>query len=126
MRFIVFVAALFLASPLMAQGISRWIGQGPSEILADESWQVQFVGVIGNDGLRRLQDDLVVEEPVVRDGDWIVGTGCAPHQCGDVMGGFAISISTGEILAVVHDDAGIKVWGDLTHLPGALSGMVVE
>ncbi len=120
MRFIMFCMAMLFAAPAMAQSISRWEGHGPNEILADTGWQAQFVAIMGQDGLQRLQHDLVIEEPLVRDGDWLVGTGCAPHECGDVMGGFAVSISTGEIVAVVKDAAGIKVWGDDKLLPPML------
>ena len=73
----------------------------------------------GRRGLERLVADMGVEEPITREGDWVVARGCAPHMCGDSRGGFAVHVMTGQVVAVVHDDAGIVVWGG--QLPPSLA-----
>ncbi len=126
MRFVVFVLAFVLATPVLAQDVTKWVGREPDEIIADARWQAQFIAVMGKAGFKRLQDDLVIEEPMTRDGDWVVGTGCAPHQCGDVMGGFAISVKTGKILAVVRDAGGVKHWGSGAQEPPSLAAIAQQ
>ena len=120
MRFVLFILALTLATPGLAQDLTAWIGHHPSEVLADAKWQTLFIAALGQDGFKRLQNDMGVEEPMTRDGDWLVGTGCGAHQCGDVQGGFAISVKTGEILAVVLDEQGLKHWGSGAQVPHSL------
>ncbi len=114
---------LFAALTPAAQGqaVADWVGRYPHELLAETDLQAALLRLVGQDGLRRLGDDMGIEEPMARDGDWIVATGCAPHLCGDVMAGFALSIMTSRIVAVARDEAGITVWGEA--LPQALAVM---
>ena len=117
----VVVLALGVPLAVWAEDAGNWVGRWPSEMLADPGWVAALRDMAGSEGVQRLTFAMGVEEPVARQGSWVVATGCAPHLCGEVMGGFAVSVLTGRIVAVVRDDAGITVWGG--DLPAALAGI---
>ena len=125
MRRVVLTLIAALALPQVAGAdAADWIGQAPYDLVQSPEWRGALVALMGRVDLLRLQDAVVVADPIVRQGDWVVATGCAPHQCGDVRGGVAISVVSGRVVAVVRDQAGLQVWGDAADMPPGLAGIV--
>lgn len=116
-------ALALAASTLAAQGVEDWVGRGPNEMLADAGWRAALIALMGEAEFQRLSDDMGVEVPVTREGDWIVATGCMPHSCGQVAG-FAWHLGRGSLVAVIHDDLGQAIWGEAASLPPSLAAMV--
>lgn len=126
---------LFLALPLaLMAGVALagtawaeaadWIGKAPYDLVQSAEWRGPLVALLGRADLQRLQDAVVVADPIAQQGDWVVAVGCAPHQCGDVRGGVAISQASGKVVAVLRDADGVQVWGDPADLPPGLAEIV--
>lgn len=91
---------------------SFWIGRLPYELFVASELQHRLSEELGPEGLRDAQTMLSVAKPMDRDRDWVVGTGCQPHMCSDSYGGLAANLNDGRIIVILHDENGIRMWGN--------------
>lgn len=94
---------------------AAWEGRFGTELLAAPEWQGLLLGLMGraalDDALRIVQ----VGHPFGVQGDWLVATGCQPHQCDVTAGAVALHRADGRLIVALWEArSGVRSWGDLS------------
>lgn len=93
--------------------VVSWEGRRSSEFLAAPDWHALLVELMGPDALADALDTIQLGEPFHLEGDWMVGTGCRPHQCDERAGAVALHRADGRVMvALVDAEQGVRFWGD--------------
>ena len=108
----------------------RAIGGKPSwEALDIAEVNTAFVGMLGQDFAAFQERMTAGSSGIMVEGDYVVGSACAPHQCGFASAAYALSLSTGALYVVVqHDQKSLKVFGPSSRddLPPYLRKFIAE
>ncbi len=92
--------------------VMRWIGQHPHAIFDDFSERARFETIMPAAEINALANHVLVANSSFRQGDWVIGQGCMPHQCNVSRGLWALRISDGAAAAAIMDPNGyLRVWG---------------
>lgn len=84
------------------------IGQHPYDVMTDRAVRDAYASHFG-DGFRGFLAGLEVASATeLVDGRYLIGSGCAPHQCGDTESFFAIDTRTGALEAFVYDNGDLE------------------
>lgn len=108
--------------------VAGWAGRFGSELLAAPEWQGLLSGLMGraalDDALRIVQ----VGMPFAAEGDWLVATGCQPHQCDVTAGAVALNLRDGRLIVALWEDGlGVRSWGDLSAgIPPGVSSVLAR
>lgn len=97
-------------SPPSAGGLP-WVGRYAYELFRASDWRPALVAVMGEDGYAFAGETFNLAAPMERQGDWVVGTGCRQHDCGDWRGAVALHVSDGRILVAINNHGDVQVWG---------------
>ncbi len=91
-----------------------WIGHSPNELLTSQALYPRLVSLLGEAELELAQRYSVVSSVTGMefDGRWIAGSGCMPHNCADAGAAVAIDASGARILIAIHDEDGVRLYGD--------------
>ncbi len=105
-----------------------WVGAAPADLLRAPDWEAALVALMGADALEEARTRGDVSSGMVREGDWIVGRGCQPHDCDLRRAAVAIAVPDRRLLAALRTkDGAPRPWGDprgplppslLAHLAG--------
>ncbi len=92
-----------------------WEGRFGVELLEAPEWAPVLGPLMGAEALTDAQRIVQVGHPFAVQGDWLVSTGCQPHQCDITMGAVALHLSDGALIVALWEDGiGPRAWGDLT------------
>lgn len=95
-------------------------GKHPYDVMTDRHVRETFMGSF-EDRYRGFIGGLEVGSPTeLIDGKFLVGSGCAPRECGSHESYFAIDVTTGAMSAWSYSESGIEVsggWGNLQASP---------
>ncbi len=93
-------------------GPDFWIGRYPYDLLAARDFQDRLAALLGPAGLADAQRMMALASPMQRDGNWVAGDGCQPHDCADNRGALAVHLLDGRIVLALRDRTGLRLWGD--------------
>lgn len=94
-----------------ANGGLPWEGHYAYELFRASDWRPALVEVMGEDGYRYGGQTFNLSAPMERQGNWVVGTGCRQHDCGDWRGAIALHVTDGRILVAINDHGNAQFWG---------------
>ena len=86
--------------------VLRWLGRHPSEIFNDLSERARFARAMPEDRISALANHVSVSTTTERRGDWVIGRGCMPHQCGRARGVWGVRITDGAVGAAFLGEGG--------------------
>lgn len=89
--------------PLHLADLTKYVGQHPTEVFNEAAVQEKFNTLLGTE-YGRFFESLSVASGLELKGNFYVGSGCAPHVCGDEESAFAINKETGEVFAIILSD----------------------
>ena len=91
--------------------LSRYLGKHPTEVLNDSFVQKKTKALLGNE-YGRFFENLSVASELELKGNFYMGSGCAPHNCGSDESAFVINKDTGEVIvSLLSDGKAIKSFG---------------
>ena len=91
--------------------LSRYLGKHPTEVLNDSIVQKKIKALVGNE-YGRFFENLSVASDLELKGNFYMGSGCAPHNCGIEESAFIINKETGEVIvSILSDGKAIKSFG---------------
>lgn len=95
--------------------VRAWESRYGLDLLAGADWAPVLLPLMGEAALTDAQRIVQVGYPFAVQGDWLVSTGCQPHQCDVTMGAVALHLADGAlIVALWEEGVGPRAWGDLT------------
>ena len=106
--------------------VTRWSGRHPRELFRDESERLRFLTIMSRAEMFALARHVSVGNSLENVGDYVLGSGCVPHNCHRLHGAVAIRKSDGQPFAVMIDREGrtIVFGGTRMQLPPSLRNFV--
>lgn len=94
---------------------AAWAGRSGAELLAAPEWESVLIGLMGQAALDDARRILQVGQPFTVQGEWLVSTGCQPHQCDETASAVALNLRDGRLIVALWERAtGPRAWGDLS------------
>lgn len=109
--------------------VTRWIGVHPAALLDDSSERRRFETIMSREEVYELVGHMYLAFDYAKlAGDFLIATGCKPHDCGDAKAAIAIEVTTGRPFAIIYSrENGIRVFGStLSDVPGPLRRIAQE
>jgi hypothetical protein len=94
---------------------AAWAGRFGAELLAAPEWESLLLDLMGQAALDDARRILQVGQPFTAQGDWLISTGCQPHQCDETSGAVALNLRDGRLIVALWERGiGPRAWGDLS------------
>ncbi len=94
-------------------GAAVWLGGYAYDLLTAPEWQKALLSIMSEAGLRDAQVFTSLGSDFVKEGDWLVATGCKARDCDAAMGVVALRRADNAVMLALRElGQGATIFGD--------------